>query len=204
MRAARAARTAFSAEPFPLHWRAVAGERVKLEVVRAEPPRLGRVPAPAQAGLRSGRPLRRATTPVAIAVGERELRAALTTPAGQPRRARRRPSDSGREHSAILKDYQRDPVRGTIAHIDLQEVRLDQPIQTAVMVTARRRGRAGREGGRRALAGRRRGQRRGAAARGAASPSRSTSRRWRSATRSAWPRSPRPRASRSSTTRTRP
>ena len=43
--------------------------------------------------------------------------------------------DSGREHSAILKDYQRDKVRGTIARIDLQEVRLDQPIQTAVVVT---------------------------------------------------------------------
>ena len=74
------------------------------------------------------------TEPVAIAVGERELRAALTTPAGS-HVVLDVAVDSGREHSAILKDYQRDKVRGTITHIDLQEVRLDQPIQTAVVVT---------------------------------------------------------------------
>ena len=34
-----------------------------------------------------------------------------------------------------LKDFQRDKVRGQIIHIDLQEVRLDQPIQTTVSVT---------------------------------------------------------------------
>ena len=43
--------------------------------------------------------------------------------------------DGGSAHSAILKDYQRDKVRGTITHVDLQEVRLDQPIQTAVEIT---------------------------------------------------------------------
>jgi large subunit ribosomal protein L25 len=37
-------------------------------------------------------------------------------------------------HSSILKDYQVDPIRGRIDHFDLQEVRLDQPIQTAVVV----------------------------------------------------------------------
>ena len=37
-------------------------------------------------------------------------------------------------HSAILKDYQRDPIRGHVQHVDLQEVRLDQPIQATVTV----------------------------------------------------------------------
>jgi len=111
----------------------VAGERIKLEVSErtslgsSESRRLrkqGIVP-----GILYGR-----TEPVAIAVGERELRAALTTSAGS-HVVLDVAVDSGREHSAILKDYQRDKVRGTITHIDLQEVRLDQPIQTAVVVT---------------------------------------------------------------------
>jgi large subunit ribosomal protein L25 len=70
---------------------------------------------------------------VAIAVGERELRAALTTSAGS-HAVLDVAVDGGSEHSAILKDFQRDKVRGTITHVDLQEVRLDQPIQTAVAV----------------------------------------------------------------------
>jgi large subunit ribosomal protein L25 len=72
--------------------------------------------------------------PIAIAVGERELRAALTTPAGS-HAVLDLAIDSGRAHSVILKDFQRDKVRGQIIHVDLQEVRLDQPIQTAVSVT---------------------------------------------------------------------
>jgi large subunit ribosomal protein L25 len=37
-------------------------------------------------------------------------------------------------HASILKDYQQDPIRGHISHIDLQEVPLDQPIQASVNV----------------------------------------------------------------------
>jgi large subunit ribosomal protein L25 len=43
--------------------------------------------------------------------------------------------DGGKQHSAILKEFQRDAVRGLITHVDLQEVRLDQPIHSAVAVT---------------------------------------------------------------------
>jgi large subunit ribosomal protein L25 len=43
--------------------------------------------------------------------------------------------DGGSEHSAILKEYQRDKIRGTITHVDLQEIRLDQLIQSAVAIT---------------------------------------------------------------------
>ncbi len=72
--------------------------------------------------------------PVAIAIGERDLRAALTTSAGS-HAVLDVAIDGGSERSAILKDYQRDKIRGTITHVDLQEVRLDQVIQTAVAIT---------------------------------------------------------------------
>jgi large subunit ribosomal protein L25 len=111
----------------------VAGERVKLVVSQrsilgsAESRRLrrqGLIP-----GVLSGR-----SHPIAIAIGERELRTALTTSAGS-HAVLEVAVDGGSAHSAILKDYQRDKVRGSITHIDLQEVRLDQPIQTAVSIT---------------------------------------------------------------------
>ena len=66
-------------------------------------------------------------------MGDRELRAALTTPAGS-HAVLDVAIDGGSAHSAILKDFQRDKVRGTITHIDLQEVRLDQPIHATVPV----------------------------------------------------------------------
>jgi large subunit ribosomal protein L25 len=111
----------------------VAGERVKLVVSErtllgsAESRRLrrqGLIP-----GVLYGR-----SAPVAIAVGERDLRAALTTPAGS-HAVLDVAVDGGGAHSAILKDFQRDKVRGTIIHVDLQEVRLDQPIHATVAVT---------------------------------------------------------------------
>jgi large subunit ribosomal protein L25 len=117
----------------PVHWLAVAGERVKLAVAQrtllgsAESRRLrrqGLIP-----GVLYGR-----SEPVAIAVAERDLRAALTTPGGS-HAVLDVAVDGGSTHSAILKEFQRDKVRGTITHVDLQEVRLDQPIQTAVVVT---------------------------------------------------------------------
>jgi large subunit ribosomal protein L25 len=37
-------------------------------------------------------------------------------------------------HASILKDYQQDPIRGHLEHVDLQEVRLDRPIQAVVAV----------------------------------------------------------------------
>ena len=37
-------------------------------------------------------------------------------------------------HHAVLKDFQRHPIRGTITHVDFHEVRLDRPIQATVAV----------------------------------------------------------------------
>jgi large subunit ribosomal protein L25 len=72
--------------------------------------------------------------PVAISVAERDLRAALTTKGGL-NAVLDVVVASGKTHSSVLKEYQRDPVRGHITHIDLQEVRLDQPIHATVPLT---------------------------------------------------------------------
>jgi large subunit ribosomal protein L25 len=37
-------------------------------------------------------------------------------------------------HPSILAEYQQDPIRGTISHIDLREVRLDQAIHATVTI----------------------------------------------------------------------
>ena len=69
-----------------------------------------------------------------ISVPERELRTAMTGSSGL--HAILDVVLEGHEtvHPSILADYQQDPVRGTISHIDLREVRLDQPIQASVAV----------------------------------------------------------------------
>jgi large subunit ribosomal protein L25 len=108
----------------------VAGERVKLVVQNrsilgsAEARRLrrqGLVP-----GILYGR-----EQPVAISIRERDLRAALTGKAGS-NAVLDVVVESGDTHSSVLKDYQLDRVRGTVTHVDLQEVRLDQPIHATV------------------------------------------------------------------------
>lgn len=65
-----------------------------------------------------------------FAVGERELRTALTGPSGT--NAIVDIVLDGSTHPAIVKDVQRHPVRGTLTHIDFHEVRLDRPIETTV------------------------------------------------------------------------
>jgi len=110
----------------------VAGERVKLVAAKreklgsAESRRLrrrGLIP-----GILYGR-----SQPVAITIAERDLRAALTTRAGT-HAVLDVAVDGGASHSAILKEFQLSPVRGKLTHVDLQEVRLDQPIQSSVAV----------------------------------------------------------------------
>jgi len=69
--------------------------------------------------------------PVAISIAERDLRTALTSKGGL-NAVLDVVVDGGNAHSSVLKDYQQDPVRGLITHVDLQEVRLDQPIHATV------------------------------------------------------------------------
>jgi large subunit ribosomal protein L25 len=72
--------------------------------------------------------------PVSISIPERDLRAALTTRGGL-NAVLDVVVDNGKTHSSVLKEFQTDKVRGFITHVDLQEVRLDQPIHATVPLT---------------------------------------------------------------------
>jgi large subunit ribosomal protein L25 len=111
----------------------VAGERFRLEVKERE--RLGSPESRRlrKQGLIPGVLYGKAATR-SIAVEERRLRAALTGSSGLHAVLDVVLDGQTDVHPSILKDYQRDPIRGTVRHIDLQEVRLDQPIQATVTV----------------------------------------------------------------------
>jgi len=111
----------------------MAGERSKLTVARRERlgssetrrlRRQGLVP-----GVLYGR-----DAPISICIEERELRRALTGAGGLHSILDVQVDGTGKSHASILKDYQVDAVRGHVTHVDLQEVRLDQPIHATVTV----------------------------------------------------------------------
>ena len=112
----------------------MAGERIKLQVRERE-----------RRGSADARRLRRegyipgvlygnGKASHAIVVPERELRRVLTSSSGLHAILDVVLEGQKTTHASILKDYQQDPLRGHISHIDLQEVRLDQPIQAQVAV----------------------------------------------------------------------
>jgi large subunit ribosomal protein L25 len=72
--------------------------------------------------------------PVAISIAERELRRALTGASGLHSILDVEIDGKGETHASILKEYQVDPVRGGVTHVDLQEVRLDRTIEASVSV----------------------------------------------------------------------
>ena len=72
--------------------------------------------------------------PVSICIAERELRRALTGTGGLHSILDVQVDGTGKSHASILKDYQVDPVRGGVTHVDLHEVRLDKPIHASVDV----------------------------------------------------------------------
>jgi large subunit ribosomal protein L25 len=112
----------------------MAGERIKLEVKERD----GRGSADSRRlrreGMIPGVLYGKGKTPHAICVPERELRRVLTGPSGLHAILDVVLEGQSTTHASILKDYQQDPIRGHIEHIDLQEVRLDQPIQAVVAV----------------------------------------------------------------------
>ena len=71
--------------------------------------------------------------PQAIVVGEKELRAALGGPSGLHAIIEVIVDGATTRH-AVIKQYQRHPVRGTLTHIDFHEVDMTKPIQAAVSV----------------------------------------------------------------------
>ncbi|TMK70461.1 MAG: 50S ribosomal protein L25 [Actinobacteria bacterium] len=112
----------------------MAGERMKLQVRERE--RRGSADARRlrKEGYIPGVLYGSGMHPHAICVEERELRRVLTGPSGLHAILDVVLDGEKAAHASILKDYQQDPLRGHISHVDLQEVRLDQPIQASVNV----------------------------------------------------------------------
>ena len=117
-----------------LHFAAVSGDRITLEVKERGADQLGtrNVKRLRRQGLIPGVLYGKANK--AFVVGERELRIALTGPSGLHGIVDVVIDGQKTPHHAVLKDYQQHPVRGTITHVDFHEVRLDQPIQATVAV----------------------------------------------------------------------
>ena len=69
-----------------------------------------------------------------FSIQERELRRALTGDHGLHAILDVVLEGSQKAHHAVLKEYQLDPTRARLLHIDLQEVRLDQAIHAQVVV----------------------------------------------------------------------
>src|SRR5436190_22305192 len=112
----------------------MAGERIKLQVRERE--RRGSADARRlrKQGFIPGVLYGNGKQSHAICVPERELRRVLTGAGGLHAILDVVLEGQSTTHASILKDYQQDPIRGHISHIDLHEVRLDQPIQASVNV----------------------------------------------------------------------
>ncbi|HSB40172.1 MAG TPA: 50S ribosomal protein L25 [Gaiellaceae bacterium] len=112
----------------------MAGERVTLEVQERESRGSAESRRLRKQGLIPGVLYGRGKTPHVICVPERELRRVLTGDGGLNAILDVVLEGQKTTHPSILKEFQQHPVRGGIIHIDLQEVRLDQPIQARVVV----------------------------------------------------------------------
>ena len=112
----------------------MAGERVKLSVREREGRGTGDSRRLRRQGLIPGVLYGRGNQPHPFSVEERELRRVLTGDHGLHAILDVTLDGQTTAHASILKDYQVHPVRGNLVHVDLQEVRLDQPIQAQVVV----------------------------------------------------------------------
>src|SRR5881409_2605349 len=112
----------------------MAGERMKLQVREREQRGSADARRLRRQGLIPGVLYGKGKMSHAISVPERELRHVLTGDSGLHAILDVVLEGQTTTHASILKDYQQDPIRGHISHVDLQEVRLDQPIQAGVNV----------------------------------------------------------------------
>ena len=112
----------------------MAGERVRLQVTERERRGSAEARRLRRNGMIPGVLYGRGKKPHAICVPERELRRVLTGSAGLHAILDVVLEGQTTTHPSILKDYQQDPLRGKLVHVDLHEVRLDQPIQASVVV----------------------------------------------------------------------
>jgi len=112
----------------------MAGERIKLQVRERERRASADARRLSKEGFIPGVLYGNGKQPYAICIPERELRRVLTGASGLHAILDVVLEGQKTTHASILKDYQQDPLRGHISHVDLQEVRLDQPIQASVNV----------------------------------------------------------------------
>ena len=112
----------------------MAGERIKLEVLERETRGSRESRRLRRRGLIPGVLYGRGKPPHPFCVPERELRRALGGAGGLYAILDVVLDGQKTPHHAILKAYQQDPIRGGVTHVDLHEVRLDQPIQAQVTV----------------------------------------------------------------------
>src|SRR5213593_864336 len=112
----------------------MAGERIKLQVRERESRGSADARRLRREGFIPGVLYGNGQKPYAICIPERELRRVLTGPHGLHAILDVVLEGQKTTHASILKDYQQHPLRGEIMHIDLHEVRLDQPIHAAVAV----------------------------------------------------------------------
>ena len=112
----------------------MAGERIRLEVQERDRRGTSESKRLRREGMIPGVLYGNGKKPHAICVPERELRRVLTGGHGLHAILDVVLAGQKTTHSSVLKDYQVDPIRGKIEHFDLQEVRLDQPIQSSVVV----------------------------------------------------------------------
>jgi large subunit ribosomal protein L25 len=125
----------------------MAGERIKLEVQERERNGTRESRRMRRDGLVPGVLYGRGNAPHAISIPERELRRVLTGAGGLHAILDVVLAGQKTTHPSILKEYQQDPVRGRLIHVDLQEVRLDQPIQAVVTVQLVGEAQGTKEGG---------------------------------------------------------
>ena len=112
----------------------MAGERVKLEVSERERRGSAESRRLRRNGLIPGVLYGRGKPPHAISIPERQLRRALTGGHGLHAILDVVLEGQKTTHPSVLKAYQADPLNGRLAHVDLHEVRLDQPIQAQVVI----------------------------------------------------------------------
>ena len=112
----------------------MAGERIRLEAHEREIRGSAAARRLRSQGMIPGVLYGRGKKSHAIAVPERELRRALTGTHGLHAILDVVLDGQKTAHPSILKDYQQHPLHGRLTHIDLQEVRLDQPIHAQVVV----------------------------------------------------------------------
>src|SRR5207249_10556022 len=112
----------------------MAGERVKLTVQEREARGSAASRRLRENGLVPGVLYGNGGQAHSFSIEERELRRVLTGDHGLHAILDVVLEGQQKAHHAVLKEYQLDPTRARLLHIDLQEVRLDQAIQTQVVV----------------------------------------------------------------------